>query len=400
MSTFKNNGAQTMQPMLDRVAGRLATETGISRRSLLALGVGLGGLPLLSAAATPTAGSVGAPIFPPDPKRKLHVIECNSDTVRVGILDPTSRAAAVIDSGDVVHYPNTWLNWANEPKYGMSFEEREPVRKRYPRGPYSNIGPVFVRGAESGDVIECRTLRARPIGWGWNSAPANVGAIPEDFDKPYLRYFKFDQERKSAEFAPGIRFDIHAGQGLFATQPPGDQAISGILNGPYGGKLGLNELIEGTALFLPVFHDGGRVWTGNSHAVQGDGMVNQTALETAMEDLRIQYVLHKKIALPLPMAETPTHWIGLGFGATLDDALVQCLRHMIDWASRALDMERADAYALLSLSGSFRATKFARQRQSVYTNKPLQTMHGMLPKHVFSAERLARLSQSLRNGNA
>lgn len=74
---------------------------------------------------------------------------------------------------------------------------------------------------------------------------------------------------------------------MFATQPPGDKPVSAILNGAYGGKLGLHELVEGTDLFLPVFHKGGRVWTGNSHAVQGDGMVNQTALETAMEDLRI-----------------------------------------------------------------------------------------------------------------
>lgn len=400
MNSNESINADNVRPILEKAAGRIAEHTRLSRRAVLALGAGIGLAPLAGHAAGSSVRGGGKPIFPPDPKTRVHVVECNQRTVRVGILDPKSEPAAVIDSGDVVHYPNTWLNWANEPKYGMSFEEREPIRRRYPNGPYSNIGPVVVRGAEPGDVIECRTLRARPIEWGWNSSPANVGAIPEDFDKPYLRYFKFDQDRKTAEFAPGIRFEIHAGQGLFATQPAGDAAVSGILNGPYGGKLGLNELVEGTSLFLPVFHPGGRVWTGNSHAVQGDGMVNQTALETAMEDLRIQYVLHKKPGLSLPMAETPTHWIGLGFGATLDDALVQCLRHLIDWGSRALSMERSDVYALFSLAGSFRATKFARQRQSVYTNKPLQTMHGMLPKDVFSPERLARLSESLRTGGA
>ncbi|OWW20388.1 acetamidase/formamidase family protein [Noviherbaspirillum denitrificans] len=392
-------GVQDMQPLLDKAADRIADHTRLSRRAVLAIGAGIGLVPLAARAAGGSARG-GTPVFPANPKARVHVVECSHNTVRVGILDPKSEPAAVIDSGDIVHYPNTWLNWANEPKYGMSFDEREPIRRRYPNGPYSNIGPVFIRGAEPGDVIECRILRARPIEWGWNSSPANVGAIPEDFDKPYLRYFKFDKDRKTTEFAPGVRFEIHAGQGLFATQPPGDAPVSGILNGPYGGKLGLNELVEGTSLFLPVFQPGGRVWTGNSHAVQGDGMVNQTALETAMEDLRIQYVLHKNLKLALPMAETPTHWIGLGFGATLDDALVQCLRNLIDWGSQALSMERSDVYALFSLAGSFRATKFARQRQSVYTNKPLQTMHGMLPKDVFSPERQARLSQSLRTGNA
>jgi acetamidase/formamidase len=366
------------------------------RRRLLAAGAGLGLAPLLTGAAS-GGDKPGQAVFAPEPKGKVHVVECSAETVSVGLIDPARAPVAVIESGDIVHYPNTWLNWANEPKYGMSFAEREPIRRRYPNGPYSNIGPVFIKGAEPGNVIEIRTLRARPIEWGWNSTPPNVGAIPEDFDRPYLRYFKFDAARKKVEFAPGIQLDVHAGQGLFATQPPGDQAVSGILNGPYGGKLGLNELVEGSALFLPVFHTGARVWTGNSHAVQGDGMVNQTAMETAMEDLRIQYVLHKKAPLALPVAETPTHWIGVGFGPTLDDALVACLRNLIDWVSRALAMERSDVYALFSLAGSFRVTKFARQKQSVYTNKPLQTVHGMLPKQVLSPELLARLSQSLRS---
>jgi acetamidase/formamidase len=140
------------------------------------------------------------------------------------------------------------------------------------------------------------------------------------------------------------------------------------------------------------------MWTANSHAVQGDGMVNQTALETAMEELRLQYVLHKKVSLKLPIAETATHWIAVGFGTTLDDALVSCLRELIAWSSAALGIDRADAYALFSLTGSFRATKFARQRGSVYTSVPAQTLHGMLPKKNLSAEVQARLSASLRKG--
>ncbi|PMY00765.1 acetamidase, partial [Pseudomonas sp. GW460-13] len=88
----------------------------------------------------------------------------------------------------LVMYPNTWVNWANGASYGMSYEDREPVRKRFPQGPYSNVGPVELRGSMPGDVVECRMARLRPIGWGWNSAPKGVGALPNDFAKPYLRY--------------------------------------------------------------------------------------------------------------------------------------------------------------------------------------------------------------------
>lgn len=363
------------------------------RRQLLGCMAAALAAPLAGCAVT---GHAASAIGEAPASGKTHVVESNSKTVTVGLLDPKAQPAATIDSGDTVSYPNTWVNWANEPRYGMSFAEREPIRRRYPNGPYSNIGPVLIRGAEPGDLVEIRTVRARPIEWAWNSSPANVGAIPEDFDKPYLKYFKFDADRKSVEFAPGIRLALHPGQGLFATQPPGDKAVSGILNGAYGGKLGLHELVEGTALFLPVFHPGGRLWTGNSHAVQGDGMVNQTAMETAMEDLRIQYVLHKKVTVGLPLAETGTHWIGVGFGKTLDDALVNALRGMLEWISAALSMDRADVYALFSLAGSFRATKFARQRGSVYTEMPAQTMHAMLPKSILSPQLAATLSRSLR----
>ena len=381
-------------PKSDEAFNRVLPRLNLGRRGFL--GAGLASAAVLQGCASPHDKTTAAPLVTGGTAPRTHVLECSQKTVRVGLLDPAAEAAVTIDSGDIVHYPNTWLNWANEPKYGMNFADREPIRRRYPAGPYSNIGPVFVRGAEVGDVIEIRTLKARPIEWGWNSSPVNVGTLPEDFKQPYLQYFKFSEDRKTTEFCPGITLDLHPGQGLFATQPPGDKPVSGILSGPYGGKLGLHELGVGSSLFLPVFHAGGRVWTSNSHATVGDGNVNQTALETAMEDLRIQYVLHKRKTLVAPLAETPTHWIGMGFGETLDDALVNCLRALLDWSAPVLEMSRAEAYSLFSLAGSFRVTKFARQLQTVYTNKPLQTMHGLLPKSILSPEMQARLSQAMR----
>ena len=105
---------------------------------------------------------------------EVHELPSTADTVRVGAMDPAARPVLEIESGDIVHYSNTWLNWGNEPKYGMSFAEREPIRKRYPQGPFSLVGPVAVQGAQPGDAIECRMLRLKPIDWGWNSAPLGV----------------------------------------------------------------------------------------------------------------------------------------------------------------------------------------------------------------------------------
>jgi acetamidase/formamidase len=371
----------------------------ISRRALGRL-AGLTGASVFAAGALANAGRAEAasPVFETGRIGKTHVLPSTNDTVRVGAMDPKVPPALTIDSGDVVHYPNTWVNWANEAKYDMSFTDREPIRKRYPQGPYSLVGPVAVRGAEPGDVIECRMLRLKPIDWGWNSAPKGVGALPEDFSEPYLHYFRFDADRKHADFGNGVRFPLSPLQGVMAAQPAGDQPVSGILSGRYGGNIVLRELTEGTALFLPVEVSGGRLWTGDSHAAQGDGVVDQTAIETAMEDLRIQYVLHKGIAIDGPIAETLSHWIVLGFGQSLEDALTASLRQAIAWLSNATKLPKPDIYALCSIAGSFRVTQYAHQMNTVYSSVPAKTVHGMIPKQIFDAELLGRISHAVRGG--
>ncbi|KJK22732.1 acetamidase [Burkholderiaceae bacterium 16] len=375
----------------------------IDRRQLLkaAGSLGLGAISANVLGATvrnpsSIAGQEAAEPLPVTKPRAVHRVVSSEESVRVGILDPRAAPVATIDSGDLVAYPNTWVNWANGAKYGMAYDEREPVRKRFPQGPYSNVGPVEIRGAMPGDVVECRMVKLRPIEWGWNSAPKGVGALPGDFDKPYLRYFKFDESRRHTEFAPGVQIRLAPFQGVMAAQPAGDEPVSGILSGPYGGNLVLRELVEGTSLFLPVQRPGGFIWTGDSHAVQGDGVVNQTAIETAMEDLQIQYFLHKRIPLVQPMAETPTHWITLGFGKNLDDALTACVRQMIAWLSPASGIEPQDVYSLSSILASFRVTQYSNQTATAYSAIPSKTVHGMMPKSAFSKALRDRISQSLR----
>ncbi len=380
--------------------GELLDVRALSRRTLF--GGGAAGA-LFAAAAPALARSEGgqagrSSVFAGAPLGRMHELPSTKDTVRVGAMDPGSPVVLEIESGDVVRYPNTWVNWANEAKFGMAFEERETIRKRYPAGPYSLVGPVGVKGAEPGDVIECRMIKLRPICWGWNSTPKGMGALPDDFDKPFLHYLRFDEARAHADYAPGVRLPLAPIQAVMAVQPAGDKPVSGILSGAYGGNISLRELTEGASLFLGVEVQGGRLWTGDSHAAQGDGVVNQTAIETAMEDLRIQYVLHKRVKLTGPIAETPAHWIMLGYGQTVEDALTASLRQMIGWLSAATSLEPMDIYALASIAGSFRITQYSHQTHTVYSNSPLKAVHGMMPKAIFDAGRLAQISTSVRPG--
>jgi acetamidase/formamidase len=328
----------------------------------------------------------------------VHIVESTSETVRSGYLDPSAPAVATIQSGDVVSYPNTWTHWGNEATFGMTFAEREPLRHRYPNGPYSMIGPVEMSGAQPGDAVECQLTALRTRDWGWNSFPLGVGALPHDFAEPYVHYFRFDDARTSAEYVGGITLPLAPFLGVTGVEPAGNDPVSAILAGPYGGNLVLRELTVGSSLFLPVAKAGARVWVGDVHALQGDGVVDQTAIETAAEDLQIRYSLHKAVALTAPLAETPTHWIGIGFGPSLDDALVACLRELIAWLHAASGISEGEAYALCSMAVSFRITQYANQTGSAYSSIPPKAAHGLVPKDIFPADIRHRIDGWLRPG--
>ena len=183
-----------------------------------------------------------------------HLVESTPETVRSGYLDPTAKPVAVIQPGDTVRYPNTWTHWGNEAKFGMSFADREPLRHRYPHGPYSMLGPVEVTGAVPGDVIE-----------------VSITALPHDFAEPYLHYFTFDDARTAAEYEHGITLPMAPFLGVVAAEPAGQEPVSAIVSGSYGGNLVLRDLGVGSHLFLPVAKPGARIWTGDVHALQGDG---------------------------------------------------------------------------------------------------------------------------------
>jgi acetamidase/formamidase len=151
---------------------------------------------------------------------------------------------------------------------------------------------------------------------------------------------------------------------------------SSVPPGPHAGNTDLRELTEGSRIFIPVWQPGGRIFTGDSHAMQGDGEVNLTALETAMQELRIRVLLHEKAGLRWPFAETSTHWIPMGLDKDLNVAFRIALENAIDFLARRAHLDRADAYALCSLAVSFRVT------QVVDVNKGV---HAMIPKSLFSA---------------
>src|ERR1700684_4049080 len=158
--------------------------------------------------------------------------------------------------------------------------------------------------------------------------------------------------------------------GVVAAEPAGQETVSAIVAGNYGRNLVLRDLGVGSHLFLPVAKPGGRMWNGDVHALQGDGVVDQTAIETAAENLEIRYDLHKQVALRGPLGETDTAWIVVAFATSPEDALVACLREVIYWLPAAAGITGPEAYALASMAVSFRVTQYANQTGSASTSLP------------------------------
>jgi acetamidase/formamidase len=116
------------------------------------------------------------------------------------------------------------------------------------------------------------------------------------------------------------------------------------------------ELVAGTTLFIPVWAPGALLEIGDGHAAQGDGEVNQTAIETSLSGT-VQLIVRKDMHLDWPMAETPTGYITMGMDRDLTKATRICVQQMVDFLMRKKKLPRVEAYRLASIAANLRITE-------------------------------------------
>jgi acetamidase/formamidase len=318
---------------------------------------------------------------------RVHSLPSTPATVRLGVFDSTLPDVLEIDSGDVVVYPDTWSHFLNRLQPGVSIDDLARLRRENPgRGPHSIIGPVGVRGAEPGDMLAVHFQRLIPVDWGAtfvNPADLGTGTVPEDFAEGQARYLQLDIAHKQAVFLPGISVPLAPFQGTFASAPAAGGVVTSVPPGQHAGNIDLRELTEGSILYIPVWQPGGKLFTGDSHAAQGDGEVNNQALESAMREVRVRVVLHKQAGWAWPFAETAEHWIAMGIDADLNEAFRIATRNTIEFLHRRAGLSALDAYSLASIGVSFRVTQFVNKTRGV---------HALIPRSLFSAERRQSIS--------
>jgi len=309
-----------------------------------------------------------------------HVLRSSARTCHWGYFDATREPVLTVASGDRVTIET--LSGAPEVVPSSGFKvptELADVHahcERFSGSSHILTGPIAIEGARPGQVLEVRILDVKlRQDWGYNLIRPLAGTLQDDFAERRLLHIPLEAERNVARLPWGLELPLAPFFGILGVAPPPAWGrISSVVPRAHGGNLDNKELVPGATLYLPIFVAGGQFSCGDGHAVQGDGEVCVTAIETALEGT-FELVLRQDLAWRYPRAETPSHLITMGMDPDLDQCVLIALRDMIRWIGEVAGLSREDAYTLSSLAADLRVT------QTVNGSKGI---HVMLPKRVLA----------------
>ena len=295
----------------------------------------------------------------------VHRLPATPSTVAYGHYWSESKPVLTIASGDFVDIETLLTNTpAGLERMGVKPENipqnlRDIVTQVAGdrRGPGGHIltGPIYVTGADSGDVLEVRIQRIDlPIAYGYNGCS---GFIRELCEERGSRLIMMDRDKMTAEVAPGITVPLRPFWGSVGVAPAA--ALGRVSSNPphqHAGNLDNKELVAGTTLYVPVWVKGALLQLGDGHAAQGDGEVDQTALETNLTG-RIQVIVRKDLKLDWPRIETPTHWIAMGADTSLVVATKIAVRQMVKFLQESQGITQTQAYQAASMAADLRITQ-------------------------------------------
>lgn len=248
-----------------------------------------------------------------------------------------------------------------------------------PRGASVHIltGPIYIEGAEPGDALEVRVLDIHfRVPYGVNNTGPGKGVLPKLLKEPSAKLIRLDLEHRVALFSSDVEIPLNPFMGIMAVAPPTSLGmVSSTPPGAWGGNMDLKYLGIGSTLYLPVFNKGAQFFTGDGHAVQGDGEVDGGAIEISLMPT-LQFIVHKGKTLKLPRAETATDYLTTGLSVDLNEATRIALQEAVEFLVVEKRMSTADAYALASLAVDLGIGEAVDIVNLVYAK---------IPKNIFSS---------------
>jgi acetamidase/formamidase len=314
-----------------------------------------------------------------------HKLKATPENIAWGYYWSQAKPVLNVRSGDVVEIQTVSGNPMNLERAGLaaadiSADLRAVYDKvpREARGPGGHLltGPIFIEGAQPGDVLEVRIREIRmDVPYAYNSFRPGAGFLPDDFPQARTRIIPLDRERKIGHFAPGLDIPLKPFFGSMGIAPPESMGkVNSAPPGIHAGNMDNRELVAGTTLFIPVHAAGALFEVGDGHAGQGNGEVDITAMETSLTGV-FQFIVRKDMKLKWPRAETPTHYITMGLDPDLTEATRIAVRETLDFLVTEKKMTREDAYMFTSIAIDFAITQLVDGTKGV---------HGMIAKSLFA----------------
>ena len=315
---------------------------------------------------------------------KTHRLEATPNTVAYGYYWADAKPVLRVASGDIIDVDTLLTNTPSGlERAGVAPEKIQSSLKAIVsevtgdrRGPGGHIltGPVYVEDAAPGDALEVKILSIDyDIDYGYNGCS---GFIPSNCDRSVpLKIMALDTKGKTAVFAPGIVIPLKPFFGSMGVAPaPELGRVSSNPPGKHAGNLDNRELVVGSTLYIPVFVPGALFEIGDGHAAQGDGEVDQTAIETSLRG-RVQLTVRKDMKLTWPRAETATDFISMASHEDLKTATTIAVQEMVDFVAASRNLTKHQAYQLVSIAGNVAVTQLV--------DRPVFGVHVKMPKRIF-----------------
>lgn len=313
---------------------------------------------------------------------KVHLLPATLETTQWGWFNNAQPPVMKIDSGDTV-VMETMMHAHNQIVPGKTIEELKKLRTDFPgRGPHTLTGPIYVNGAEPGDVLKVHINRIVPRAYATNfNVPGMFGEFPKEFQDGQVKYLYLDMDRKITEFLPRIEIPLRPFPGTMAVARAEPGQYSSVPPGEYGGNMDIREFIEGTTLYVPVFVKGALLWSGDSHAGQGNGEINVSALETAYKELNITVEVLKNMKLDMPRIETKSKWVTMGYDKDLNLAYDQAKAQTIKFIQEQRKASAADAIREMPMVSDCRVSEVVNIKKGIYCMTPKDVNAKAMAEH-------------------
>lgn len=330
-----------------------------------------------------------------------HKLPATPETVHWGFFDKKLKPKLTVDSGDLV-YVETVTHHAGDAPDVLMDKGIEAIYKAIPEedrkpGPHLLTGPIEVKGAKPGDVLEVQILSLEPrLPYGSNLT-APWGYLSDDFNnEERVTIYKLDAARQwlTAEFAydypgdydvngrilqpeevqrvealPNVQVPARLHVGTIGVAPAEEGPIDTTPPDIHGGNVDNWQIGAGTTMFYPVHADGALLSLGDSHLAQGNGELSGTGIEASLNCL-IKVVLRKDLSLSLPVLETKDAWMVHAFHPELDEAVRVGSLETLKFLETAFGMSREDGYSYLSTTADITITQVVNQNKGIHITLP------------------------------